>query len=160
MFLPQQLGVHRHLTTREDILAEQHPITIRAIDHVVIRAKDLEVMVGFYRNVLGCLEERRKSEIGLVQLRAGQSLIDLVDVAGSLAREGDQAPAPASRNMDHFCVQVDPWDAHAITAHLQKNGVKVDEAVIRYGALGNGPSIYIDDPEGNTVELKGPPHPA
>jgi catechol 2,3-dioxygenase-like lactoylglutathione lyase family enzyme len=141
----------------EDIMAEPHPITIRAIDHLVIRAKDLETMVGFYRDVLGCREERRASELGLVQLRAGHSLIDLVDVAGALGREGSRAPDPEIPNMDHFCVQVEPWDADAIRTHLTAHGIEAGDVVSRYGALGSGPSIYIDDPEGNTVELKGPP---
>ncbi len=141
-------------------MAEEHPITIDAIDHVVIRAKNLETMVRFYRDVLGCLEERRKSNIGLVQLRAGRSLIDLVDVAGALGREGDKEPAPATRNMDHFCVQVVPWDSDVIGTHLSNHGIEVGDEVTRYGALGDGPSIYIEDPEGNTVELKGPPQAA
>lgn len=138
-------------------MAEHHPIAIRAIDHVVIRANDLEGMIGFYRDVLGCREERRRGELGLVQLRAGNSLIDLVDVTGPVGRDGGGTPDPDAPNMDHFCVQVEPWDPGAITAHLQAHGIEAGEVVTRYGALGNGPSIYIDDPEGNAVELKGPP---
>jgi len=138
-------------------MPEHHPITLRAIDHVVIRANELETMIAFYRDVLGCREERRSDELGLVQLRAGGSLIDLVDVAGRLGREGGRAPDPDARNMDHFCIQVEPWDADAIKAHLRNHGIEAGDAVMRYGALGSGPSIYIADPEGNTVELKGPP---
>jgi catechol 2,3-dioxygenase-like lactoylglutathione lyase family enzyme len=141
----------------EDVMSEHHPIAIRMIDHVVIRADDLERMIAFYRDVLGCLEERRSGKMGLVQLRAGNSLIDLVDVAGPLGRQGGRGPDRAAPNMDHFCVQVEPWDPDAITAHLKAHGIEAGDVVSRYGARGDGPSIYIDDPEGNTVELKGPP---
>lgn len=132
-------------------------ITIRQIDHVVIRVKDLSRMVAFYRDVLGCPVEKEQPALGLIQLRAGGSLIDLVDVAGELGKMGGVAPRAEGRNMDHFCVQVDPWDADAIRAHLTAHGVEAPEPVSRYGAMGQGPSIYIQDPEGNTVELKGPP---
>jgi glyoxylase I family protein len=125
------------------------------IDHVVVRVEDLERMVGFYCDVLGCRVERGPGELKLVQLRAGNSLIDLVDVAGPLGRDGGAAPDHAAHNMDHFCVQVEPWDADAIMLHLQEHGVEAGEPVTRYGALGNGPSLYIKDPEGNTIELKG-----
>jgi glyoxylase I family protein len=126
------------------------------IDHVVVRARDLGTMVAFYRDVLGCQVEREVENLQLIQLRAGNSLIDIVDAAGELGRKGGRAPDGAP-NMDHFCVQVDPWDATAITEHLKRRGLDVGEVVSRYGALGQGPSIYVQDPEGNTVELKGPP---
>ncbi|MGF1612070.1 MAG: VOC family protein [Kiloniellales bacterium] len=138
-------------------MPNQPAITIRRLDHVVIRANDLAKQVAFYRDVLGCRLEKGPGEIGLAQLRAGDSLIDIVDVAGPLGRQGGGAPAMDGPNMDHFCLQVDPWDADAIRAHLARHGVEAGEVVSRYGALGNGPSIYIRDPEGNTIELKGPP---
>ena len=140
-------------------MSEQHVINIRLIDHVVIRVNNLEQMVDFYCDVLGCRVERGPGEMRLAQLRAGNSLIDLLDVAGPLAREGGRARSSDDRNMDHFCVQVEPWDADAIRIHLEKHGVEVGDVVTRYGALGTGPSLYINDPEGNTVELKGLPQP-
>lgn len=139
-------------------MTEHHPISIRAIDHVVIRAIDLETLVAFYRDVLGCSEERRQSELGLVQLRAGSSLIDLVDSGGTLGLEGGRPPDSDAPNLDHFCVQVEPWDADVIATHLRGHGIAFGDVVTRYGARGKGPSLYIGDPEGNTVELKGPPH--
>ncbi|BBK36192.1 lactoylglutathione lyase [Allostella sp. ATCC 35155] len=132
-------------------------IRIRDIDHLVLRILDLEAMLGFYCGVLGCTVERRQDAIGLVQLRAGRSLIDLVPVDGVLGRHGGGTPAPDRRNMDHFCLRIDPWDEAAIRAHLDRHGVTIGETGTRYGAEGDGPSIYIADPEGNTVELKGPP---
>lgn len=132
-------------------------IEIRGIDHVVIRARDVEGMTAFYRDVLGCAVERRLDEIGLIQLRAGRSLIDLVDVAGTIGREGGAAPGAEGRNMDHLCLRLEALDEAAIGAHLEAHGVAPGEIVSRYGAEGDGPSMYIRDPEDNTVELKGPP---
>lgn len=137
-------------------MTQHHPINIQLIDHVVLRVKNLEYMIDFYCDVLGCRLERGPGEIRLAQLRAGNSLIDLLDVAGPLGRQGGGSPNPGARNMEHFCVQVAPWDADAIRTHLKKHDIEVSEVVINYGALGNGPSLYINDPEGNTVELKGP----
>jgi glyoxylase I family protein len=131
-------------------------INIREIDHVVIRARDPARLVSFYCDVLGCSIERRQDAIGLVQLRAGRSLIDIIDVDGVLGRKGGVAPGDEGRNMDHVCLRVEPFDADAIRAHLDANGVRIDDSGIRYGAEGEGFSLYIADPEGNAVELKGP----
>ncbi|MGE0667051.1 MAG: VOC family protein [Sphingomonadales bacterium] len=133
------------------------PFAIVGLDHVVLRVRDVAAMVRFYRDVLGCALEREQLPLGLIQLRAGASLIDLVDVDGPLGRQGGAAPAGGGRNMDHFCVRIDPWDEAAILAHLKSAGVRAGDKGMRYGAEGYGPSIYIGDPEGNVVELKGPP---
>jgi len=133
-------------------------IRIAGLDHVVIRAANPERMVEFYCDVLGCTVERETSpDLGLVQLRAGQSLIDIVSVDGSIGRQGGPAPGQGGRNMDHFCVRVEAFDESDIRAHLARFGVRAGELETRYGAEGSGPSVYIQDPEGNTVELKGPP---
>ncbi len=92
-----------------------------------------------------------------MQLRAGSSLIDLVPVDGKLGRMGGAPPGVEGRNMDHFCLRVEPFDDAAIRAHLQAHGVAAGQVESRYGAEGEGPSIYLTDPEGNVVELKGPP---
>ena len=135
------------------------PFRLQHIDHVVLRVRDTAAMQGFYCDVLGCREERRQDEIGLVQLRAGASLIDLVSIDGKLGRMGGAAPGVEGRNMDHLCLRVDPFDRAAITAHLEAHGVRVGDFGSRYGAEGEGPSQYLTDPEGNVVELKGPPEP-
>jgi glyoxylase I family protein len=132
-------------------------IQIREIDHLVLRVTSLELMLGFYCGVLGCTVEREQKEIGLTQLRAGRSLIDLVTVDGSIGSAGGKAAGDEGRNVDHFCLRVDPWDAMAIAAHLAQQGIDAGEVASRYGAEGEGPSIYLKDPEGNLVELKGPP---
>jgi glyoxylase I family protein len=132
-------------------------IRIREIDHVVLRVSNLDAMLAFYCDVLGCTVERRQDEIGLVQLRAGRSLVDLVPVDGKLGRMGGAAPGATGRNMDHLCLRVEPFDAQAIAKHLGGHGVDAGEIESRYGAEGEGPSMYVTDPEGNVVELKGPP---
>lgn len=132
-------------------------IRIREIDHLVLRVTDLEAMLRFYCEVLGCRVEQRQEEIGLTQLRAGRSLIDLVTVNGTLGRQGGAPPGPEGRNLDHLCLRVEPFDADAIRAHLSQIGVAPGEVASRYGAEGEGPSIYVKDPEGNVVELKGAP---
>lgn len=127
------------------------------LDHLVLRAIDLPRMIEFYCEVLGCSVERRQDTLGLVQLRAGRALIDLVALDGPLGRAGGAAPGTEGHNLDHFCLRVDPFDEAAIRAHLAAHGVAAGETASRYGAEGEGPSIYLDDPEGNTVELKGSP---
>ncbi len=134
-------------------------IHIREIDHVVLRIRDIEAMLHFYCEVLGCPIERRNDAIGLIQLRAGRGLIDLVPVDGELGREGGAAPAAEARNLDHLCLRVDPFDATVISHHLAMFGIEAGEVQVRYGAEGFGPSIYVNDPEGNVVELKGAPSP-
>jgi len=132
-------------------------IRIRELDHIVLRVVDLDRMTRFYCDVLGCAIERRQDDIGLVQLRAGRALIDLVPVDGKLGRPGGAAPGLEGRNVDHFCFRVEPFDAAAIGAQLAAAGVPAGPVASRYGAEGEGPSIYLTDPEGNTIELKGPP---
>jgi catechol 2,3-dioxygenase-like lactoylglutathione lyase family enzyme len=133
-------------------------IRIQCIDHVVLRVRDIDRAIRFYCDMLGCAVERRLDELGLIQLRAGRSLIDLVDVAGGLGQQGGAPPGAEARNMDHLALRIDPFDEAALRAHLEAHGVAPGEVVTRYGAEGDGPSMYIRDPEGNTVELKGPPH--
>jgi len=129
---------------------------IIGIDHIVLRIADLDRMLAFYCGALGCQVERREDEIGLIQLRAGSALIDLVPVDSELGRMGGAAPGAEGRNLDHFCLRIEPFDANAITDHLARHGITAGPVKTRYGAGGRGPSIYIEDPEGNVIELKGP----
>lgn len=131
-------------------------IPLRDLDHLVLRVRDLDAMLGFYCGVLGCTVERRRDDLGLVQLRAGRAMLDLVPVDGPLGRAGGAAPGAEARNLDHFCFRVEPWDEAAIRAHLAAQGVQAGATAMRFGAKGEGPSIYVTDPEGNVVELKGP----
>jgi len=133
----------------------EKPIEIRGLDHVVLRVRDLTAALGFYRDVLG-LPIERELDMGLVQLRAGAALIDLVPVDSRLGRLGGPAAGADGFNMDHFALELEQFDAAAIFAHLDAHGVAHGGVDQRYGAKGTGPSIYVKDPDGNTVELKGP----
>ena len=130
-------------------------IAIQAIDHVVFRVVDLERVARFYIDALGASWEKTQEEIGLYQLRVGSALVDLVPVDGKLGAMGGAPPGSEGRNVDHVCFRVLPWDGDAVLAHLRKHGIE-GEIVTRYGAEGDGPSIYLTDPEGNVLELKGP----
>ena len=132
-------------------------IRIREIDHLVLRVVDLDRMLRFYCDVLGCTIERREDSIGLIQLRAGRSLLDLVPVDGELGSAGGAPPGKEGRNLDHFCFRIEPFDEKAIRSALAAHNIEAGPLASRVGAEGKGPSIYITDPEGNVVELKGPP---
>jgi catechol 2,3-dioxygenase-like lactoylglutathione lyase family enzyme len=134
-------------------------IHIREIDHLVLRVQQLEPMLDFYCRVLGCELERVKPQLGLYQLRAGRALIDLITVDGELGAAGGRAAGAEGRNLDHLCLRLEPFDAEAIRAYLSAENIEVGAVEARYGAEGMGPSFYIQDPEGNTLELKGPPQP-
>ncbi len=128
-----------------------------ALDHLVLRVVDLQRMLHFYCDALGCTVEKRQENIGLIQLRAGSALIDLVPIDGKLGAAGGAPPGKEGRNLDHFCLRVEPFDDSAIREQLSRHGYDAGPEEQRYGAEGQGPSIYVTDPEGNVVELKGPP---
>jgi glyoxylase I family protein len=125
---------------------QMHSFDITGIDHVVVRTADQARALAFYRDVLGLVVEREQPELHLIQLRAGRSLIDLVPGA----RADPQKP-----NIDHFALEIRPFDERALRAHLAARGVEIIESGLRYGAGGEGPSLYIRDPDGNKIELKG-----
>ncbi len=137
-----------------------HPARIRGIDHVVMRVRDLERSLHFYTQVLDTVEDRRVDDFGLIQRRAGAQLIDLVPVDGKIGQLGGAPPGPEGRNVDHVAFQLERFDEAALRAHLTAHGIEPGEVARRYGAEGFGPSMYIRDPDGNVVELKGPPEPA
>ena len=128
------------------------PIRIDGLDHVVLRCARLDETMAFYVDVLGCTLERALPELGLHQLRAGRALIDLVPVGSKLGGAGP--PDPEHGNMAHFCLRLDAPDWEAVAAHLRGHGIAFEPPDTRYGAGGYGLSVYIADPEGNTVELK------
>ena len=127
------------------------------LDHVVLRVADVERARAWYAAVLGCKVERMLPSFGLTQLRTGSTLIDLLDVKGPIGKKGGAAPGAKRRNMDHFCMQLERFNEKKIVAHLKKHGIEPGKVERRYGALGHGPSMYLIDPDGNTLELKGPP---
>jgi catechol 2,3-dioxygenase-like lactoylglutathione lyase family enzyme len=142
------------------VTAVTRPPVIVGIDHVVLRVRDLEAALRFYTQVLGATEERRVADLGLVQLRLGRELIDLVPVDSELGRAGGAAPGPGGRNLDHLALRLERFDEAALRAHLEAHGVAPGPVERRYGAEGFGPSMYIRDPDHNVVELKGPAEPA
>jgi glyoxylase I family protein len=133
--------------------------TIREIDHVVIRAADPQALTRFYCDALGCTIEKVQPDIGLTQLRAGRSMIDLLAAGASIDRADSGTPG-AGRNMDHLCLRIDHYDSAQLAAHLTAHGARLGPEGRRYGADGYGQSIYLFDPEGNMIELKGPPESA
>ena len=135
--------------------ATVHMIQIQDIDHVVLRAKDLPRMVQFYCDVIGCSVEWDRPDRGLVHLRAGRCMIDLVSVDGPTGQRGGAAPGADGHNMDHLCLRIKAFDLDAIVRHLEAHEAKIGKISDRFGADGRGMSVYLQDPEGNTVELKG-----
>ena len=131
-------------------------IHIRGIDHLVLRVIRIDQMLNFYCNALGCTVERRQDEIGLIQLRAGNSMIDLVPIDGKLGKAGGAAPGSEGKNLDHYCLRVEPFNEQRIRDLLLQHGIEAGPVESRYGAEGKGPSLYLTDPDGNVVELKGP----
>ena len=130
-------------------------ITVSVIDHIVLRTEHAQSMIQFYSRVLGCKVERELSpETGLTQLRAGKSLIDIVAVDSELGRAGGGPPTLKNNNMDHFCLRIEPISEEGLRNWLESQGLEGGEFETRYGAEGFGPSIYIKDPDGNTVELR------
>ncbi|MBM88763.1 MAG: VOC family virulence protein [Gammaproteobacteria bacterium] len=129
-------------------------IKVIAIDHIVLRTSKIAEMKEFYSNILNCPPERELLDLGLLQLRAGSALIDLVPVDSELGRLGGKAPNQDGRNMDHLCLQIDNVEDSELLDYLERSGIKVEEFAERYGAEGLGRSLYINDPEGNIVELK------
>ena len=131
-------------------------IEVQSVDHVVLRVADVDTVGAFYIDVLGGNWDRRRPDIGLHHLRLGSMMIDLVPVDEPLGQQGGAAPGRQGHNVDHVAFRVRPWDGEAILAHLKAHGIE-GEIKSRYGADGDGPSIYFQDPEGTGVELKGPP---
>jgi catechol-2,3-dioxygenase len=126
-----------------------------AIDHIVLRSEHYRELIDFYRDIIGCqLERETSTEFGLTQLRAGNALIDIVDVNGELGKTGGAAPGPTGNNLDHFCLQIEACDEAELIAYLQAHDIDCGEFHERYGAQGMGRSLYIRDIDGNTVELR------
>lgn len=134
----------------------QNPIAHAGYDHIVLRIRDKARMVAFYTDVLNATLDWDRPELGLTHIRIGPDLIDLVTVDGRLGSAGGAAPGTEGRNLDHFCLRIRPFDEAAIRAHLTAHRVPIDDDGARYGADGEGRSLYLRDPEGNVVELKGP----
>ncbi|KOO14198.1 lactoylglutathione lyase [Vibrio xuii] len=135
-------------------MTASNPIRILTIDHIVLRTSNLKKMLAFYQDILACPIERELPELGLTQLRAGTALIDIVTVESELGKLGGKAPEQNGRNVDHFCLQTAAFDEQQLHDYLHSHNITTNDFFERYGAQGFGRSIYIEDPEGNVVELK------
>lgn len=135
-------------------MAGPPPYELAGLDHVVLLVTDLSIAKRFYCDVIGCAVDRELPQYGMLQLRAGAALIDLVDTSGE---EGAWAkpPVEGGRNMDHVCLATGGFEPDELRAHLGANNVEIVEEGVRYGASGDGYSVYIRDPFGNQIELKG-----
>ena len=134
-------------------IATSPPFELRAIDHVVLIVEGLEDAVKWYAEVVGATEEGDLRQFGMVQLRCGASMIDLVD-AGSKTGEWARPEVEGGRNMDHLCLEIGPVTKTAMEAHLKKHGLEIQEEGLRMGAKGEGYSWYIRDPWNHQIELK------
>lgn len=133
------------------------PFSVQRIDHVVLRVQDLRKSTDFYETVLGCTVVKTQDHLGLVHLRAGASMIDLISVDGTLGRRGGAHAGATGRNVDHLCLRIDPFDEADLVAHLASHALAPSgKAEVNFGAEGDGLSIYFADPDGNIIELKGP----
>lgn len=139
------------------VTARPGPVEVLGLDHVVLRVADIDASLEWYRRVLGCTVERTIEGFGLYQLRAGANLIDLVPVGSKAGKPGGGAPGRTRRNMEHFALRIASFDERKLRRYLKRRGVEAGAPARRYGADGHGPSLYLTDPDGNTVELKGPP---
>jgi catechol 2,3-dioxygenase-like lactoylglutathione lyase family enzyme len=133
----------------------ERPFAPASLDHVVLRATAIEPMLRFYRDVLGCTVAKHNEPLGLWHLRAGPTMIDLIDVHGPLGPAGGPAPGPQGHNLDHLCLRLRPFDPDAVRAFLAAQGIATEPPGRRFGAQGDGLSIYLKDPQGNGIELRG-----
>jgi len=130
-------------------------IQVLGLDHIVIRTSKLEQMLEFYSDFLACpIERKLEDSVGLIQLRAGTALIDLVPLDSELGKLGGGAPRQDGRNIDHFCLQIADLEEDILLQALESRNISHSGFAERYGAQGHGRSIYVNDPEGNVVELK------
>src|SRR5262245_7960095 len=150
------VGGRRSMTPSRQEQGSRPPFGLEGIDHVLLIVEGMDRALAFYEGVLGCRLEERYPQWGMAQLRAGAALINLVDIA---AENGAWAvPENAGgRNMDHLCLALGAHDEQALRGHLALHGVEIVEESWHAGARGESLSIYVRDPSGNTLELKGPP---
>lgn len=130
-------------------------VTVTGLDHLVLRVRDLERAVSFYGDLLGlpieCLEEYRAGTRPFISARVGGQLIDLVPDPTY-----DPAAGAEQSGFLHLCLRVRGRLAGDLLPRLRARAVDVIEEapVLRLGATGYGPSIYVRDPDGYVVELK------
>ena len=128
------------------------PFRLSGIDHVVLLVDQMERATDFYASVLGCTVENDLPDYAMRQLRAGNALIDLVDIASPAGRWARPEVA-GGRNMDHVALALGPVEPAAVRRHLADNGIAIVEEGHNIGARGKSLSLYVRDPSGNQIEL-------
>ena len=133
------------------------PFALEGIDHILLLVKGMAPAMRFYTKVLGCTVEDRLPQYGMLQLRAGSALIDLVDIAVPQGRWA-LPPVAGGRNLDHLCLALAAHDEAKLRRHLARHRIAIVEEGIHGGSRGESLSLYVRDPSGNVIELKGPPN--
>lgn len=125
-------------------------LQVQGMDHIVLVAADVERSLAWYMVELGLapvrVEEWRAGAAPFPSVRVNDgTIIDIVP-------DGGYPVGPGRGNVDHFCLVVAPTDLDAVKASGRFE--VVDGPAVRYGARGDGTSLYVKDPDGNTVELR------
>lgn len=131
------------------------PFTLTGFDHVVYLVDDMPRALQFYQEVLGCVPGYSYPALGMEQLWCGSCLIVLWDTTHPGAASAIP-PVAGGRNVDHLCIATSPFAPQALRDHLTAHGVAIEREATHGGARGMGHSVYILDPFGNKLELKGP----
>ena len=140
-------------------MADGNPIQPIGVDHVVFLVADMARALAFYEDVLNCRPGFSYPDLGMEQVWFGNALIVLWDT-GHPGAAGAVPPVSGGRNVDHVCLACGPFDHQTLRAHLAASGVKIEREAMHGGARGMGASFYVRDPDGNKIEIKGPPeHP-
>jgi glyoxylase I family protein len=121
------------------------PFELLGLDHLLLHVRGMAEAELFYCGVLGCEVKHRMGRLGMIELSAGVTLVDIDDPNGAWALDG----AERGRNLDHFAILTDGWDEPAMRAWLARHGVAIEEERAEEGEL----SFYLRDPSGNLVEL-------
>jgi catechol 2,3-dioxygenase-like lactoylglutathione lyase family enzyme len=134
-----------HPFTTVDGMPDDPPLIVTGLDHIVLNVADVERSLSFYVDQLGLqpvrVEEWRRQQVPFPSARVDAStIIDLLRTP----RTGE--------NANHFCLVVDPTDFDSIKASGRFE--VVDGPGRRYGAQGDGTSLYVRDPDDNVVELR------
>jgi catechol 2,3-dioxygenase-like lactoylglutathione lyase family enzyme len=141
---------------RKPVIRSRPPFVLEGIDHILLLVNGMRPAVRFYRDVLGCKVEGALPQYGMLQLRAGSALIDLVDISAEQAAWA-VPPVAGGRNLDHLCLALGPYDEAKLRRHLAQHRVQIIEEGVHGGSRGESLSLYVRDPSGNVIELKGPP---
>jgi len=122
-------------------------VEIHELDHIVLNVSDVERSLAWYEVMLGLggvrIDEWRSGDVPFPSVRVSDGcIIDLF--ASDDVASGD--------NLNHFCLVASRADVDAVAS--DERFTVVDGPGPRFGARGDGWSIYVSDPDGNTVEIR------